>query len=101
MHSPSGLRVSSKWPYVVRGSQSTPNSGESPRGTGKAGENGQYSVLVSGRPHWTRPSVGYRPEAGNDYTNFQESGSGPGGLIAIDLVTGRSHVSREAQGKAG
>ena len=48
-------RVSGR--HVVRGRQSLTYPRSAPRGTGKAGENGQHSGEVSGSSAWTRPSA--------------------------------------------
>ena len=57
-------RVARKGKYPPRGTETTvltyPRS--APRGTGKAGENGQHSGEVGGSSAWTRPSA---PECGD------------------------------------
>ena len=85
-----------KWPCVVRGRQSSPDSAGARGGTGKAGENGQTSVAGQRRPYWKRPSVGYHPAGFRRHA----PAAGSGGLIAIDWVTGRSHASDGGSGKS-
>ena len=43
-------------------------------------------------------TVGWVPsQAGNDYNTYFDAGTGPGCLIAIDWVTGRSHAGRHRE----
>ena len=51
-----------KWPPRGTGTTVLTYPGSAPRGTGKAGENGQHSGEVGGSSAWTRPSA---PECGD------------------------------------
>ena len=51
-----------KWPPRGTGTTVLTYPGSAPRGTGKAGENGQNSGEVGGSSAWTRPSA---PECGD------------------------------------
>ena len=46
-----------KWPPRGTGTTVLTYPGSAPRGTGKAGENGQYSGEMGGSSPWTRPSA--------------------------------------------
>ena len=46
-----------KWPPRGTGKTVLTYPGSTPRGTGKAGDNGQYSGKMGGRSAWTRPSA--------------------------------------------
>ena len=85
-----------KWPCVVLGRQSSPDSAGARGGTGKAGENGQPSVAGQRGPYWKRPSVGYHPA----WFRRHAPAAGSGGLIAIDWVTCLSHASGGGSGKS-
>ena len=54
-----------KWPPRGTGTTVLTNPRSAPRGTGKAGENGQNSGGVGGSSAWTRPSA---PESGDRLT---------------------------------
>ena len=45
------------------------------------------------RQPWTRPSVGYRPEAGNVFISFFHTGKGSGGTLSTGSPAG--HMPRE------
>ena len=87
-----------KWPPRGTGTTVLTYPRSAPRGTGKAGENGQHSGVVGGSSAWTRPSA---PECGDTLKALAgisvrsrvgivlEDGSG----VAVDWVTGRSYSS--------
>ena len=57
-----GLPKKGKWPPRGTGTTVLTYPRSAPRGTGKAGENGQNSGEVGGSSAWTRPSA---PECGD------------------------------------
>ena len=52
-----GLSKKGKWPPRGTGTTVLTHPGSAPRGTGKAGENGQHSGEMGGSSAWTRPSA--------------------------------------------